>query len=1700
MPLDLEPIEELDLEPIEETQPQGFGDLKVAERDNEKTARRNALLEEQKRARFDTSFGNENLRALETGEQLLKGLTTPVSSAIHGIRQATGLEDPNNPLEIVPQMQGLKTEEVQRALPHAMPGVPQTIAGLSQAGAGIGNFLLSPDTIGLGGVGGAGKAIQAAAGSVFSGDMAAHMPEQAERLGTATVEGKGDDIVREGALTTLGALGAVAPIAHASLPKSTKAVEEKFKVERPGESEWSKVPEELKTERKDVFDEIKPEEIKAEEAPQIPAEPQRAPDLLESRAIESGKPEDAKRFAEIDEQMKGRTDFDSPEFQSLFAEREAIKNRNGGMPPLSEPGVLTEKPLENKVQAVPEPIAETITGRDEKEVSEMPAERPGRPKSAKNQIERPWDLIDEFESNVGGKLSLSKSKKLIEHFQPIGRLRKLFTSKGGYAPDDAAQAVNFPGSDVEFLEALIVAAQKRKGFRTQVSSENKAELIKEKQLIQFQSKVLKGEFPKKDQPNIERVPVSNLVKGDLFEVQGNKFEVKDLEIDDDGNLLSIEVKDGPKFGVQRFPPDLTEYIHVDKGTFKPVSTDFVPKQSNIPKLRSMEKQGDLLSNQTEDLSLVGEKGIDFERVQREKEASEKQREEARTENDKRQTLIGMGGAVESEFKPVGQTATSIKNAAVDSERQKRGLPPAIEPARRSFGTVWDEAMATVDRDPGFQDRLIDDIRENPRALTDLEDALLLHRQIDLQNEHAKATRDLAQAYEDGRQHAVELEMARVNELNDKLKDIYDIGKRVGTETGRGLNARKMLANEDFSLASLSLQKQAAVGGRKLTPAETVEIQKIADEYKAKNEALEKALADKDQRLADLAAQQAYEQMKRETQPSAYVIQVAEKIVAGLEQRAKKAEKDLQAIFARTSMGVDPTILLKVSEIAAYHIARHGLDFAKWSADAVSKFGDNVKPYLEQAWEDAQKLIQSQAKLRGGKKSSDVEKIVKKSDSTDTLNNAKERNAKGEKVDLHLLAHKLGKQFLSQGIKGRVAITDAVHNALKEIVPDITRDDAMDALSGYGKFKQLSKDEIDVELRDLKGQLQQEGKLRDMQAGHPPKMSGVEQRKKSDEERRLEKLVEEAKRRGGYVVTDPATQLKTTLDAIKTRLLNEISDFDYQIETRQKLIKNKRGVEYDAEAKALKEKRDERKKVYDEIFGKPELTGEQLAQRALSAVERSISEIERKIKENDLWTSKKQSKTPLTIELQAARSKRDALNEHLEYLRDLERPKKTPQERAAQADKTRKKHRIAELEDKLSRGDFSKNKPIEFTRDKEAIDLKYELERIKRRWNEGLFKDKLKNRTPAQKIADGIKETLLFQKAWKTAFDLSAIFRQGGFVAIGNPIRALKIMPDMFRAMKSEKEQFRIEEEIRSRPNALLYNEAKLFLSGHADTLTKMEEAYLGRWAEKVPLVSHSARAYTTFLNRLRADSFDAMVATLAKDGKPTLEEAKAIANFVNVATGRGSVGPTSNMGVTGMNLFFAPRYVVSRFQLLGGQPFYRGTARTRKAVAKEYAKFLIGLSVVYGIAKSAGATIEDDKRSPDFGKIKFGDNVIDPLSGLSQQASFIGRMATGEKKNTKTGQIQDLVNPKFGGPSIKTEVERYGRSKLSPAAALAYDALNRKGFDNKPLTLGGVAESVFVPINTKDVYEIMKDNNIPEGVALSIINTAGMGVSARKDN
>jgi len=342
--------------------------------------------------------------------------------------------------------------------------------------------------------------------------------------------------------------------------------------------------------------------------------------------------------------------------------------------------------------------------------------------------------------------------------------------------------------------------------------------------------------------------------------------------------------------------------------------------------------------------------------------------------------------------------------------------------------------------------------------------------------------------------------------------------------------------------------------------------------------------------------------------------------------------------------------------------------------------------------------------------------------------------------------------------------------------------------------------------------------------------------------------------------------------------------------------------------------------------------------------------------------------------------------------------------------------------------------------------------------------------------------------------LSAVGRQGWFIGLAHPARAAKTVTPMLKALTSEYKSYQIDQEIRNRPNAPLYSKSKLELPTLTGKLTAMEEAFMSRLGGEIPGIKQSQRAYVTYLNKLRADSFDAMTRALARSGEPTDAELKAIANYINVATGRGPLNKAAPAAEILATVFWSPRLLVSRFQLLAGQPLYHGSARTRKLIAQEYGRFLIGMGVIYALGEMIGAEIEIDPRSSDFGKLKFGDTRVDPMAGLSQTTVFLARIAAGEKKVT-TGRIRPIRGERVRrGEGTVNVIANFLRAKLSPLLGTTVDIAAGKTVVGEPVTPADVVARNVVPLAFKDVYDVMIEHGIAQGTALTLLSIFGVGI------
>lgn len=350
------------------------------------------------------------------------------------------------------------------------------------------------------------------------------------------------------------------------------------------------------------------------------------------------------------------------------------------------------------------------------------------------------------------------------------------------------------------------------------------------------------------------------------------------------------------------------------------------------------------------------------------------------------------------------------------------------------------------------------------------------------------------------------------------------------------------------------------------------------------------------------------------------------------------------------------------------------------------------------------------------------------------------------------------------------------------------------------------------------------------------------------------------------------------------------------------------------------------------------------------------------------------------------------------------------------------------------------------------------------------------------------------RALMASFDLSAPLRQGVFF-IGRPKQFAPAFRDMFKFFVSEKAYAELGKEIASRPTYQLMKKSRLALMELGKKMTVREEAFMSSYAEKIPLIGRgvrmSARAHTGFLNKLRADVFDDMVEKAARLGIKDQKFFGDAANFINHATGRGTLGGLEKAAIPLNAFFFSPRLIASRLNLLNPAFYVKLHPQVRKEALASLFTFGAIASTVAGLAALGGAKVGIDLRSADFMKLKFGNKRYDILGGFQQPIRMAAQVISGEVVSSTTGKVITLGE---GYRSLtRTEIiSRFLESKEAPVASFATALLRGKTSLGEKIDIPTEVANRFVPMVMQDMYDFYQEEGA-EGVLMAAPALFGVG-------
>lgn len=529
----------------------------------------------------------------------------------------------------------------------------------------------------------------------------------------------------------------------------------------------------------------------------------------------------------------------------------------------------------------------------------------------------------------------------------------------------------------------------------------------------------------------------------------------------------------------------------------------------------------------------------------------------------------------------------------------------------------------------------------------------------------------------------------------------------------------------------------------------------------------------------------------------------------------------------------------------------------------------------------------------------------------------------------------------------------------------------DAITKYGKTVNMSKDEIDIEVRKIKRVGRLISALEDLEQGERPKRSGLQRDKPTQTEREMMREVKELMRDLPMDETELADKWKNALETYKQRLNNRIEDLNKQIDNGEKDKLKREPIELDQEAKDLKQQAKELKKVLDELVGVTQLTEEQKIKRAESFLRKQIENLEQDIVSGNIDYKRKPD--PITSDkIQELKRTKKLLNDELNQLRQ---DKGLVEKRQLETYKQRLKRERIKYQERLNDKDFAKREPKPLPADNEIAMLFAEKEKWQDVFNKAKYEHELLNRTTEQKIKDGAVGVINLPRILRAGGEMSVVFIQGGILTVNylvrNPLVLAKAFSKAFLSISSNEKYNEYLLGHKADPDYALMKKLKLALTQADYKIETQEEAFIGfnivndAWKlagkgieiasgkvfgvketrtignkimslikkdiqeKKLPIseqfknlnpLQAFERGNSIYLNELRMDKFKQAKRKLALEGKNEVDNAKdfeTAVKYINVFTGRGKlpVG-AERAGDILSTIFFSAKMTYSVFQQL----------------------------------------------------------------------------------------------------------------------------------------------------------------------------------------
>lgn len=382
----------------------------------------------------------------------------------------------------------------------------------------------------------------------------------------------------------------------------------------------------------------------------------------------------------------------------------------------------------------------------------------------------------------------------------------------------------------------------------------------------------------------------------------------------------------------------------------------------------------------------------------------------------------------------------------------------------------------------------------------------------------------------------------------------------------------------------------------------------------------------------------------------------------------------------------------------------------------------------------------------------------------------------------------------------------------------------------------------------------------------------------------------------------------------------------------------------------------------------------------------------------------------------------------------------------------------------------------------------------------------------QTVKDNVIGLMGIPQSMQTFGDLSGTLRQAAIPGFGNP-------RDYWRSIQREVNVFFAKpgaagEKARQAADELLKNP---WISGSSDKagysfeevgghmysssrfadaadraggFTSINDSFLARVNQKVPLMARSQDAMVTILNQIGGRVYAKEAQRLWDNGIREIGQYEALARVINHGRGYGS-WPAPDL-IKGVNAFFSPRFLSSRAELFIDpfKEFARGNTAAGKLASKNLVSFIGTNAAIVEFGAQMGMWETTwDPLDTDFGKIKIGNTRIDPWAGIAPLARFTARMSalglneigvdTGyEYRGGAKGQLGLLAKDFVSG-------------KLGPIPSFLAEAFGLKQpYDDKGLFTPERLVSMFTPFIANSVKDELETGGIGGIKGAAIVGSA----------